>query len=173
MKKTLTLTLGLLVVLAGGLMAQTVDSKTVNMTVNLKAWYDLNIGSATLTFEDQQPDISATPANKDLVATEGPVDVEVFAVMKKSDTLRLVVSATDLDSGDATIGIGAISWVATGTGFSSGTMATSNVTAGEWASGASAIRWQTGTFSFKFSRNYETQEPGDYSTTATYTLSVI
>jgi hypothetical protein len=170
MKKTLTLIVGLVVVLTGGLFAQ--STKDVTMTVTLQAWYDLSILKTTVTFADEQPDISATPGTKSL-AGDGVVAVRAFAVTRASNTLTLnVAAATNLISGGDTIGIGAISWTATGdAGYKAGTMATTAVEAGSWT--GSVLHWHEGSFSFSFLRNYATQAPGSYSATATYTLSAI
>lgn len=171
MKKTLTLIIGLAVVLMGALTAQAADTVNVNMTVNLKAWYDLSITKTTVTFADQQPDISATPGTKSLNG-DGAVAVRAFAVTGSGNTLKLnVTAADDLKDGGKTIGIGAISWTASGIGFAAGTMAKTAVEAGSW--GSAVLHWHEGSFTFSFLRNYATQEPGDYSATATYTLSVI
>ena len=170
MKKTLIMVLGLMV-MAGGLFAQA--TKDVTMTVTLKAWYDLDISASSISFEDVQPAISATPAAQTIAAKEGPITVRAFAVTKSGDTLELNVAAADdlSDGGSETIGIGAIKWTATGDGYAAGTMAKTDVTAGSWT--GSILHWHAGTFTFSFSRNYATQAPGSYSATATYTLSVV
>lgn len=172
MKKTLLAILAVLVVLAGtGLFAQA--TKTVSMTVTLSAWYDLSIGVAALTFTDVAPDFVASPPNKSIAANENPVSVRAYATGKKADTLNLnVVANSDLTDGTETIGIGAISWAATGSGYEPGTMALSTaVLAGTWT--GTVHHWHDGTFSFSFLRDYINQAPGIYTATATYTLSGI
>jgi len=168
--KKFALILGLVVVMTGGLFAQA--TKDVTMTVTLKAWYDLSIGRSSLSFDDVQPAISATPGNQSIAATEGAVAIRAFAVTKSSDTLQLNVAAgTDLTGTEGTIGIEAISWTASGSGYAAGTMAKTAVEAGSWS--GSVFHWHEGSFTFSFLRNYATQAPGSYSATATYTLSVI
>lgn len=171
MKKTFATILGLVVVMAGtGLFAQ--SSRTVNMTVNLSAWYDLSIGAASLTFTDIQPAISATPGTQSIAANEGAVTVRAFAVTKSSNTLKLnVVANSALTAGADTIGIGAISWEATGAGYAGGIMALTAVEAGSWT--GSVLHWHEGSFTYEFLRDYANQAPGSYTATATYTLSAI
>jgi len=172
MKKSLTLIVGLVVVLTGGLFAQS-NKADVTMTVTLKAWFDLNIGAAAISFNDVQPAISATPGTQSIAAAEGAITVRAFAVTKSSETLKLnVAAATDLTAGSDIIGIGAITWTAAGdAGLKAGTMAKTAVEAGSWT--GSVLHWHQGSFSFSFLRNYATQAPGEYSATATYTLSAI
>ena len=156
--------------LTGGLFAQA--TKDVTMTVTLKAWYDLSVGLSALTFTDVQPAIVAAPGNQSIAANEGAVNVRAFAVTRAADTLKLNVQAgTNLISGSDTIPAGAISWTATGSGYSAGSLATTAVEAGSWT--GSVLHWHEGSFTFSFLRNYATQAPGAYSATATYTLSVI
>ena len=168
MKKTLTI-LSVVLLAAGGLFAQ--STKNLTMTVNLSAWYDLSLSAASISFTDVAPDIQAVPGTKSITANE-VITVRAFAVTKNNDTLGLLVKANgDLASGSDTIGIGAISWVSTGSGYVDGAMAASNVTAGSWS--GSILHWHEGTFTYSFLRDYTTQTPGSYTATATYTLSVI
>jgi len=169
MKKTLSI-LGLVVLMAGGLFAAT--TQNVNMTVNLSAWYDLSVGTSSLTFTDVQPAISATPGTQAIAADEGAVAVRAFAITSTGNTLKLnVVANADLTAGSNTIGIGAITWTASGSGYAGGTMAKTSVEAGSWT--GSVLHWHEGTFTYSFLRNYATQAPGAYTATATYTLSAI
>jgi hypothetical protein len=174
MKKTLLAILAVLVVLAGtGLFAQ--STKNVNMTVTLSAWYDLSIGVASLTFTDVAPDFVASPTNTSIGAVQNPVSVRAFAITTAAQTLKLsVVANSDLTAGTATIGIGAITWTASGdAGYVAGTMVKSagGATAGSWT--GSVLHWHEGSFSYFFLRNYVNQAPGSYTATATYTLSAI
>jgi hypothetical protein len=169
MKKTLTI-LSLMALMAGGLFAAT--TQNVNMTVNLSAWYDLSVGTSSLTFNDVQPAISATPGTQTITAAEGAVAVRAFAVTKISDTLKLyVVANSDLTAGSTTIGIDAITWTASGSGYAGGTMAKTSVEAGSW--GSAVLHWHQGSFTYSFLRDYVNQAPGAYTATATYTLSSI
>ncbi|HNQ81530.1 MAG TPA: hypothetical protein PKI53_10545 [Candidatus Aminicenantes bacterium] len=169
MKKTLTI-LSVVLLAAGGLFAQA--TKNLDMTVNLSAWYDLSLGAASISFTDVAPTAAASPASVSLEANEGAVLVRAFAVTGIGKTLNLTVKANgDLTSGSNTIGIGAISWTSTGVGYVGGAMAKSNVTAGSWS--GSILHWHEGTFTYSFLRDYATQAPGDYTASATYTLSAV
>ena len=169
MKKTLTI-LSVVLLAAGGLFAQ--STKNLTMTVNLSAWYDLSLSAASITFTDVAPDIQAVPGTKSIAANEGAVSVRAFAVTGAGKTLSLTVKANgDLDSGSDSIGIGAISWASTGSGYVNGEMATSNVTAGSWS--GSILHWHEGSFTYSFLRDYATQAPGAYTASATYTLSAV
>ena len=168
MKKTLTI-LSVVLLAAGGLFAQ--STKNLTMTVNLSAWYDLSLSAASISFTDVAPDIQAVPGTKSITANE-VITVRAFAVTKNNDRLGLLVKANgDLASGSDTIGIGAISWVSTGSGYVNGAMATSNVTAGSWT--GSILHWHEGSFTYSFLRDYTTQTPGAYTASATYTLSAV
>ena len=169
MKKTLTI-LSVVLLAAGGLFAQ--STKNLTMTVNLSAWYDLSLSAASISFTDVAPDIQAVPGTKSIAANEGAVSVRAFAVTGAGKTLSLTVKANgDLDSGSDSIGIGAISWTSTGVGYVGGEMAKSNVTAGSWS--GSILHWHEGSFTYSFLRDYTTQAPGDYTASATYTLSAV
>ena len=169
MKKTLTI-LSVVLLAAGGLFAQ--STKDLTMTVNLSAWYDLSLSATSISFTDVAPTAAAAPAAASIAANEGAVSVRAFAVTGAGKTLSLTVKANgDLVSGSDTIGIGAISWVSTGSGYVDGAMATSNVTAGSWT--GSILHWHEGSFTYSFLRNYTTQAPGAYTASATYTLSAV
>jgi len=169
MKKTLTI-LSVVLLAAGGLFAQ--STKDLTMTVNLSAWYDLSLSPTSISFTDVAPTAADSPAAVSIKSNEGAVTVRAFAVTGSGKTLNLTVKANgDLTSGSDTIGIGAISWKATGSGYVDGAMATSNVTAGSWS--GSILHWHEGSFTYSFLRNYTTQAPGAYTASATYTLSAV
>ncbi len=169
MKKTLTI-LSVVLLAAGGLFAQA--TKNLTMTVNLSAWYDLSLSPTSIPFTDVAPTAADSPAAVSIKSNEGAVTVRAFAVTGIGKTLNLTVKANgDLTSGSNTIGIGAISWTSTGVGYVGGTMAKSNVTAGSWS--GSILHWHEGTFTYSFLRDYATQAPGDYTASATYTLSAV
>ncbi|HPN17756.1 MAG TPA: hypothetical protein PKV64_11575 [Candidatus Aminicenantes bacterium] len=169
MKKTLTI-LSVVLLAAGGLFAQA--TKNLTMTVNLSAWYDLSLSPASISFTDVAPTAADSPAAVSIKSNEGAVTVRAFAVTGSGKTLSLTVKANgDLTSGSNTIGIGAISWASTGSGYVDGAMATSNVTAGSWS--GSILHWHEGSFTYSFLRNYTTQAPGAYTASATYTLSAV
>jgi len=169
MKKTLTI-LSVVLLAAGGLFAQ--STKNLTMTVNLSAWYDLSLSAASISFTDVAPTAAAAPATVSIAANEGAVSVRAFAVTGAGKTLSLTVKANgDLVSRSDSIGIGAISWVSTGSGYVNGAMATSNVTAGSWS--GSILHWHEGSFTYSFLRDYTAQAPGTYTASATYTLSAV
>ena len=169
MKKLLFLTLTALLVMGGNaLFAQATANVTLN--VNLAAWYNLSIGAAAVTFTDVEPTPGAAPANVAIAGSPANVSVAAFAICGPAQNLTLTVkAATDLVSGGNTIPIGAITWTATGAGYSAGTMTIAGSSAGTWT--GSILHYHTGTFSYSFLRNYSTQAPGNYSATTTYTLS--
>jgi len=169
MKKTLTI-LSVVLLAAGGLFAQ--STKDLTMTVNLSAWYDLSLSPTSISFTDVAPTAADSPAAVSIKSNEGAVTVRAFAVTGAGKTLNLTVKANgDLASGSDTIGIGAISWASTGSGYVDGAMATSNVTAGSWS--GSILHWHEGSFTYSFLRDYTTQTPGAYTASATYTLSAV
>ena len=169
MKKTLTI-LSVVLLAAGGLFAQ--STKNLTMTVNLSAWYDLSLSAASISFTDVAPTAAAAPATVSIAANEGAVSVRAFAVTGAGKKLSLTVKANgDLVSRSDSIGIGAISWVSTGSGYVNGAMATSNVTAGSWS--GSILHLHEGSFTYSFLRDYTAQAPGTYTASATYTLSAV
>ncbi len=176
MKKLITflLVLGLLVFSGSNvLLAQATQNLTFQ--VNLAEWYDLYFANTTITFTDQAPAIQNPPPSVNINSNENPNAVRVFALVRASDSLRLTVTANgNLTKGSGIdINISAISWtVASGAGFVAGTLQNgSAVNAGSWT--GSAFHWHQGGFNFVFARDYQTQEPGAYTTTATYTLSKV
>lgn len=176
MKKLLLLALALgLITFAGtnsSLYAQ--DTETITFNVTLSAWYDLSLDQTTITFTDVEPTPSPSPGTTSIPADNGPVSVRVFALLLPASSLQLTVRANgDLTRGSGPdIGIAAITWTATGSGYQPGGMSTAtDEVAGSWT--GSILHWHEGTFSYLFARDYENQEPGTYTATATYTLSAI
>jgi hypothetical protein len=176
MKKIITFlfVLGLLAFSgSSGLFAQA--SQNVTFQVNLMEWYDLYMANTTITFTDQAPAIQNPPPAVNIASNENPVAVRVFALVLPSDSLRLTATANgNLTKGAGNdIDVNAISWtVASGAGFLAGTLQNGTaVDAGSWT--ASAFHWHQGGFNFNFARDYQTQEPGTYMATVTYTLSKV
>jgi hypothetical protein len=176
MKKLMTflLAMGLLAFIGSySLFAQ--STQNVTFRVNLLEWYDLSIGNTTITFTDQAPAIQNPPPSVNIAANENPVSVRVFALVAPTATLRLTATANgDLTKGSGNdININAISWtVASGSGFLAGTLQNAvAVNAGSWT--GSAFHWHQGGYNYAFIRDYQTQEPGTYTATVTYTLSKI
>lgn len=167
--RLLGLWIGLLLIAANSpLLAQ--QSKDVTFQVTLAEWYDLYIGTNTVTFTDVAPTPGATPGTVQIAANENPVAVRVFAIMIPTSPLRLTVTAAD--DFHSTIPASTVSWTVTGAGYQSGSLQANNpVTVGEWS--GSIFYWREGQLNFTFLRDYVNQEPGSYSITATYTLSKI
>ncbi len=150
------------------------STQDVTFQADLLAWYDINISQTTITFTDQVPPVQPNPGTATLTGNPNPVNVRVFAIVLPSSSLQLTVRA----NGDLTKGVGsdipisAISWTVTGSGYQAGTMSTStDITSGQWT--GSILHWHAGTFTYLFARDYANQEPGNYTATATYTLSSI
>ena len=160
---------------AADLNAQT--SQTIDITVNLLEWYDLDLNHTTLTFNDLAPTPGPTPPSAALPAQEGPVTVTAFALLLPGSGLQLTATAGGdlLDSSTgSTIGVGALTWTASGPGFQDGTLATSAQTVGTWAGLVGGfLHYHVGNLSFSFNRDYANQAPGTYTATVTYTLSSI
>ena len=178
MKKLLSLglALGLITFASTNSSLYAQDTETITFNVTLAAWYDLSLDQTTITFTDVAPPIQQSPGTTSIPADNNPVNVRVFALVLPASPLQLTVRANgDLSKGSGSdIGIGAITWTATGSGYSPGPIAMStsaDVVAGSWT--GSILHWHEGTFSFLFARDYENQEPGTYTATATYTLSGI
>jgi hypothetical protein len=175
MKKLITFlfAMGLLAFIgSNSLFAQ--SSQIVTFQVTLAEWYDLLIGNTTITFTDQAPTIQNPPPGVNINSNQNPVSVRVFALVQATDTLKLTAHANgNLLKGSVSININAISWtVASGTGFVAGTLQNGvDVSAGSWT--GSAFHWHQGGFNYIFARNYQTQEPGIYTATVTYTLSKV
>lgn len=138
-------------------------SRTFTLSVNLAARAKLEFGSLALSFPDANPDsVPSVPADTN------PLSVTSSTRTGSSLTTTLTCLASDdLTSGSNTIGIGNLSWTATGSGYAAGTMSkATGQAAGSWA--ASGKR--TGTFSY-FLANSWLYVTGVYSTTITYTLT--
>lgn len=146
---------------------QTTD---VTFQVTLAEWYDLYIGTNTVTFTDVAPVVGQNPGTVQIEANENPVAVRVFAIIVPASSLNLTVTA----AGDfhSTIPATTVSWTASGTGYQAGSLqAGTPVNVGQWT--GSVLHWHEGQLNFSFLRDYANQEPGTYSIVATYTLSKI
>ncbi|MDI6850033.1 MAG: hypothetical protein QME69_09610 [Candidatus Saccharicenans sp.] len=146
------------------------QSQDVTFQVTLAEWYDLYIGTNTVTFADIAPSVGATPGTVQIAANENPVAVRVFAIMVPASSLNLTVTA----AGDfhPTVPASTVSWTVSGSGYQAGSLLAGNaVPVGQWT--GSIFHWHEGQLNFSFLRDYVNQEPGTYSITATYTLSKI
>ena len=134
-------------------------SLNISATINSKAKLTLSGG---VSFPDLDPD-----AQNPLVSTTD-VTVGVKARTTASATVTLTVQATgDLVSGTNTIGIGSLTWVATG--LNAGTMTKAPAAAftlGSWTGSGT----QSGTQTYRLA-NLWTYVPGTYQTTINYTLT--
>jgi len=140
--------------------AQT-STATLNASINSVA--RLTLSSAALTFPDADPD--TVPS---IQAAQGPITLTAKARTSPNGAVTLTVLANgQLRSGVNTIPASNITWVASGSGFSNGTLsaATSQIVA-TWT--GSGVRSGTQTFFFKNLWSYAT---GTYTVTMTYTLS--
>ena len=156
-----------LLLMAGPALAVS-DSKNLTVTATVASSAKLNLTATTLTFPDSDPDtVTSIPA------TEGAISVTAKAKTGSLSKVTLEVrssgpSSGDLVSGSDTIAISNLSWVGSGTGFTSGTisMTNSNQTAASWTGSGSRVGTQT--FSLANSWSYAL---GSYSATITYTLT--
>jgi hypothetical protein len=134
---------------------------TLNASINGQA--RLSLSSAALTFPDADPD--TVPS---IQAAQGPITLTAKARTSPNGSITLTVQANDhLRSGVNTIPASNITWVASGAGFSNGTLsAASAQIVAAWT--GSGVRSGTQTFFFKNLWSYAT---GTYTLTMTYTLS--
>ena len=135
----------------------------VGVTVTVSALAKLSLSASTITFPNADPD--TTPS---IAATEGAITITAKAKTATGAAVALtVLAANDLKSGTDTITIGNVTWAASGTGFAAGTMnKTSAQPVGSWT--GSGTRSGTQTYALANSWTYPT---GNFSTTATYTLT--
>ncbi len=142
--------------------AQSTATATVNVTVNVSARATLDLhGTNSVTFGDADPDTTAS-----IAASAMTVDVKGRTSGGSNVTLT-VVSNQDLTSGSDAIGIGNLTWTATGTGFAAGTMnKTTAQTVGTWAGSGT----HSGTVTLKLANSWA-YNAGAYTATLTYTLT--
>ena len=142
--------------------AQTTANAGIAVTANVNAKAKLTLGTAALLFADADPDTSPT-----IAAPAFNIDVKARTVANGAVTLT-VVSDDDLLSGTDAIGIGALTWAASGTGFSPGTSnKTTAQTVGAWTGSGN----QTGTQTYSLANSW-TYATGTYTAALTYTLTV-
>jgi hypothetical protein len=140
-----------------------VVSRTFTLSVSLAARAKLEFGLLALSFPDADPDsVPSIPANVN------PLSVTSNTRTGSSLTTTLTCLASgDFTSGANTIGIGNMSWTATGSGYVPGVMSRSTAQpAGSWTGPGK----RTGTFSY-FLTNSWLYLVGVYSTTISYTLT--
>lgn len=142
--------------------AQSTATATVNVTVNVSARATLDLhGTNAVSFADADPDSTTS-----ISAPAMSIDVKGRTSGGSNVTLT-VVSNQDLKSGGDTIGIGNLTWTATGTGFAAGTMdKTTAQTVGTWAGSGS----HSGAVTLKLANSWA-YNAGAYTATLTYTLT--
>jgi hypothetical protein len=161
--KTIIVTgLAMVLVLAEAAGAAT-DYAVLTISATVQARAKLTLSSPTVTFPDADPDtVPSIPAQ------EGAITVTAKIRSTSACDLK-VLAAGDLKSGANTIDISNVTWTASGGGFQGGTMnKTTAQIAGTWPAGSSGSH--AGTFSF-FLANSWNYAPGNYTTTATFTLT--
>lgn len=163
MRYPVQLALLLLLLLATGVVPVAAQTDTANLNASINGLARLSLSTFTITFPDADPD---TVPN--VPASQGPITITAKARTSVNGGVTLTVLANDdLRSGLKTIPASAVTWTATGSGFSSGTLsaATAQTVAGWTGSGV-----RTGTQSFFF-RNLWSHPTGTYTLTMTFTLS--
>ena len=139
--------------------AQSSQTLTINATVSSRA--ELTLSPTTISFPDADP--TATPS------IPANTTVSVTARVRSSGTPTLKVLASgDLASGGNSIGIGNVTWTASGAPFIAGTM--SKTTAQDAATFSAGSGAYSGTFVYALANSWN-YAVGSYSQTATYTLT--
>ena len=148
------------VLLSSTVSAQQSATATVTATANVAAKARLDVTGA-VAFADDDPDTMP-------VLSAAALNISVKARTGNAQTVLLTVAADgDFEEpGGATIGISNLTWIVSGTGFATGTAATTDVTVGSWP--GSGNRNGTQTYRLLNSWAYDT---GFYSVTLTYTLT--
>ncbi len=131
---------------------------TVNVTVVARA--KLTVSPLTINFPSANPDI--TPS----VHADNLVNVTAGSRTTAAGTLDILAHG-DLISGSYTIPIGNVTWTATGQGFQGGTM---NKTTSQRVANFGASGSYSGALDFVLANSW-LYPPGNYSITATFTLT--
>jgi hypothetical protein len=144
------------------------DTKTLTINASVLARATLTLSASTISFgaadPGSTPSISSSPAS---------IDVTAKAQATKGSTVYLKCKANGdlVTPGDSdSIGIGNVTWTATGTGFaSSGTMVkTTDVGVATWTGSGE----HTGSLNFFLANSWD-YGVGEYSQTVTYTLTAL
>jgi hypothetical protein len=162
-KLTLALTISLsLIFYSAGTFAAT-DTKTLTINVVVGCAATLTIDKTAINFANANPDTDPI-----IAASEGAVGVHVKIRTGAVSSATLSHQADGpLTSGSNTISINNVSWTATGTGFTAGTMSNSApVSAGALAGSGD----YNGAFIYTFVNSWE-YAVGTYTTSSTYTLT--
>ena len=149
----------------GSAAAGSVDQVTTDIIILIASGATLTLGTNVINFPNADPD--TTPS---IPASQNPVTVRCRVTGASNSNVTLNVQASgNLVSGGNSIPISKVSWTATGTGYSPGTMNTTSVLAGSWPNTAGNNNLN-GTFSY-FLQNAWTYATGNYTATVTYTLT--
>lgn len=139
------------------------QTSTATLNAAFTGFVRLSFSTASITFPDSDPDtVPQVPAMPSII------DITAKARAAAGGTVMLTVQASDdLRSGTTTLPASMITWTATGSGFTGGTLsAASPQTVASWS--GSGVR--SGTQSFLF-RNLWTHPSGTYTVTLLYTLT--
>lgn len=152
--------------LIGGVAARAAaqpSTSSTTMTATVSALAKLTVSASALTFPDANPD--SVPQ---VIPLQGALSITAKARTSSGSQVVLTVQADDdLRSGLQVIPASAITWTATGTGFSSGTLSkVAPVSLGSWP--GSGVWSGTQTLSFSNLWAYST---GTYTCVLVYTLT--
>jgi len=163
MRQPVLIPILVLLLAAAGSLPATAQTSNATLNAPFNGLARLSLSSATITFPDADPD--AVPS---IATSRGPVTITTKARTSLNGAVTLTVLASGpLRSGLNTIPASSITWTASGSGFTNGTLsATTAQTVASWI--GSGVR--TGTQSFFF-RNLWTYATGTYTVTMTFTLS--
>ncbi|MBM4272937.1 MAG: hypothetical protein FJ134_00515 [Deltaproteobacteria bacterium] len=139
-------------------------TQDITISTNIASRAKITMPTTTVTFPDSDPD--TTPS---VSATQNPLTITCAARTGASSAVTVTVKAADdLKDGAKSIGISNVAWTATGAGYIAGTMSKSaDQNVGSWTGSGS----RAGTLSFALANSWD-YETGNYSATATYTLTV-
>ena len=139
------------------------NSRTATLNVTVSSVAKLSVSSPSLVFPDADPD--TTPQ---IPSSGAPLTLVAKARVTPGSLITLTVQATDdLRSGPDVISASALSWTATGSGFTAGTVSVASAqTVASWGNSGQ----HTGTQSYVFA-NVWTYAPGVYALTLVYTLT--
>jgi hypothetical protein len=163
-KKIISMTIICTFLLTGSAWAaQATANLTINATVSTTA--KLTLGASVINFPNADPDTtSSIPANENPISVTASVKTG-----SNSNPILTVLAGGDLtNAASDTIAISNVTWaVASGTGFSAGTMSKATAqTAGSWTGSGT----RNGQFNY-FLANSWNYAVGSYTATATYTLT--
>jgi len=142
--------------------AQVTAGATVTVSATVSAKAKLTVGSASVTFNDADPDV--TP----LLTATGAVSLDVKARTGSASNVTLTVQADGplTNTASDTIPISNLTWTATGTNFVAGTMGATASSLGSWTGGGN----YAGSHTYRLVNSW-TYTTGTYTAIITYTLT--